>query len=207
MNSSNPTLSVNKISVQRRKSWHAIVAGLGCGIPTLIASFLSFYAVAFFTAFIYFGNNEENLSVFERISADEILRGLTASFFIVLSVSIVLGVATAIIGGRTAYRHSVTPHAKSRLLKSLFTGIGLSVILFIPGFISGWFLAAPLFPTESFGESVFSLMILISTLVSIILTLSGRAFLKSQDDGQSRQGISVKDAPGLGMISKPMLAE
>ena len=174
MNNTDNNLLTHEEPIQHhRKLWHAIIAGFGCGIPTMIVIFSLFCTVAVFAVFYLFGINEALLTRYQQMPPDDILHGLTVILIILLSVSLVFAIIAAILVGRTAYRHSATPRATSRLFTSIFAGIGFtlifSVIMFVVGFIGGVILMIFLGGTDSF----FNILILIVPFGSIVVAIPG----------------------------------
>ena len=174
MNNTDNNLLTHEGPIQHhRKLWHAIIAGFGCGIPTMIVIFSLFCTAAVFAVFYLFGTNEALLTRYQQMPPDDILRDITVILIILLSVSLVFAIIAAILVGRTAYRHSATPRATSRLFTSIFAGIGFtlifSVIVFVAGFIGGVILMFSLGGRDSF----FGILTLIIPLGSIVVAIPG----------------------------------
>lgn len=175
MNNIENNLQTREAPVQHeKKPWHAVIAGFGCGIPTLVIIFLiTSFAVLFFLA-----TNEAQLTKWSQMNREDALHSLNVFISIVSSMSILLAMNVAFFVGRTAYHHSHTPQATPRLLKSIFAGIGFGLLSSVIGFLGGVVLEIPtFFPIDySFGESAFGLMILIPVIVSILGAILGSIF-------------------------------
>ena len=99
----------------RRKPWHGILFGLGCGVLTLATSFICLFAIVVGALLAFFTANESFLT---GRSNNEILQGWKWGFALILGVSIILMLIAGTLGGRAVYRQSAEPRATRRLFKA-----------------------------------------------------------------------------------------
>jgi hypothetical protein len=156
----------------RRKLWHGIFFGLGCSVLTLGISFLCLSAVVIGSTFAFFLANESFLT---SLSSDEVLRGEKWILALIVGASLLLALIAGILGGRTVFRRSADPQATRRLFSSILAGLGFGILFLVLGVIAGILIDGAIFlPLDySFGESAFSLVILIPTLTGIFAGLIG----------------------------------
>ncbi len=167
-----PQLSNQASEQPRKKLWHGILFGLGCGTSTMAVSFICLFAIALFYAFT---NSSEISSILGDMTNNEIRQNTIGAFALIVGGSLAIALIAGFLGGIAVYRHSSDANATRRLFISISIGFGFGSLLFIIGFLSGVVFEDYIFTPlgMSFGEGTFSFYVLFPIIPGALLAFFG----------------------------------
>lgn len=153
-----------------KKIWHGALFGFGCGIVTILPSFVCLSAIGIAYAMI---NAEALFSAVEKMSGDEMLQNLTGALVLIIGGSVVVSILAGILSGRYIYQRSAGADANRRLITVIAAGLGLGLLFFIIGLCVGIALEGPLLTVIPLVDSTFMLYVVFPAVPGILASFVG----------------------------------